>query len=215
MMTIKLSALTLALALTIAAMLIPKSIAQVSLPTPQGKEQVAVFAGGCFWGIEAVFEHVRGVRDVTVGYSGGSAQTATYEMVSSGRTGHAESVRVIYDPAQVSYEQLLKVFFYVAHDPTELNRQGPDTGTQYRSVIFYTSAEQKRLARAYIDQLNQAKAFGGEIVTEVVPLDSFYQAEAYHQDYAVHHPDAPYIVINDAPKVTNLRAQFPDLYAGR
>lgn len=214
-MTIKLSALTLALALTIAAMLIPKSIAQVSLPTPQGKEQVAVFAGGCFWGIEAVFEHVRGVRDVTVGYSGGSAQTATYEMVSSGRTGHAESVRVIYDPAQVSYEQLLKVFFYVAHDPTELNRQGPDTGTQYRSVIFYTSAEQKRLARAYIDQLNQAKAFGGEIVTEVVPLDSFYQAEAYHQDYAVHHPDAPYIVINDAPKVTNLRAQFPDLYAGR
>jgi len=214
-MTIKLGALMLALALTIAAMLIPKSVAQVSLPTPQGKEQVAVFAGGCFWGIEAVFEHVRGVRDVTVGYSGGSAQTATYEMVSSGRTGHAESVRIIYDPAQVSYEQLLKVFFYVAHDPTELNRQGPDTGTQYRSVIFYTSAEQKRLARAYIDQLNQAKAFGGPIVTEVVPLDSFYQAEAYHQDYAVHHPDAPYIVINDAPKVTNLRAQFPDLYAAR
>src|ERR1043165_1183499 len=181
MMTIKLGALMLALALTIAAMLIPKSVAQVSLPTPQGKEQVAVFAGGCFWGIEAVFEHVRGVRDVTVGYSGGSAQTATYEMVSSGRTGHAESVRIIYDPAQVSYEQLLKVFFYVAHDPTELNRQGPDTGTQYRSVIFYTSAEQKRLARAIIDQLNQAKAFNGPIVTEVVPLDSFYQAEAYHQ----------------------------------
>lgn len=214
-MTIKLSALALALALTIAAMLIPKPSAQASLTTPQGKEQVAVFAGGCFWGIEAVFEHVRGVKDVTVGYSGGAAKTANYEMVSSGRTGHAESVRIIYDPSQVTYDQLLKVFFYVAHDPTELNRQGPDMGTQYRSVIFYTSAEQKRLAQAYIEQLNQAKAFNGPIVTEVVPLDSFYQAEAYHQDYAVHHPDAPYIVINDAPKVTNLRAQFPELYAAR
>jgi peptide-methionine (S)-S-oxide reductase len=215
MMTIKLGALALALALTIAAMLIPKSVAQVSLATPQGKEQVAVFAGGCFWGIEAVFEHVRGVRDVTVGYSGGAAQTASYELVSGGRTGHAESVRIIYDPSQVSYEQLLKVFFYVAHDPTELNRQGPDMGTQYRSVIFYTDAEQKRLAQGYIEQLNRAKAFNGPIVTEVVPLDSFYQAEAYHQDYAVHHPDAPYIVVNDAPKVMNLRDRFPDLYAAK
>ncbi len=172
----------------------------------------AVFAGGCFWGIEAVFEHVKGVTEVTVGYSGGSAKTAHYELVSTGTTGHAEAVQVTYDPAQVSYEQLLKVFFSVAHDPTQLNRQGPDTGTQYRSAVFYTSEEQKRTALNYIDQLNLAKIFAQPIVTQVSPLNSFYQAEAYHQNYAAQHPDDPYILINDHPKVEQLHEQLPDLY---
>jgi peptide-methionine (S)-S-oxide reductase len=213
--TITKCALALILGLGMAAVFIPRASVRTSLTTPRGKEQVAVFAGGCFWGIEAVFEHVRGVKDVTVGYSGGEAKTASYELVSSGRTGHAEAVRIIYDPSQVSYDQLLKVFFSVAHDPTELNRQGPDTGTQYRSVIFYTSDEQKRQALFYIDRLNQDKVYNRPIVTQVTALASFYQAEAYHQDYAVHHPDAPYIVTHDLPKVTNLRAQFPDLYVTR
>ncbi|MCA1592158.1 MAG: peptide-methionine (S)-S-oxide reductase MsrA [Acidobacteria bacterium] len=177
--------------------------------------QTAVFAGGCFWGVEAVFEHVKGVSGVTVGYVGGSARTADYETVSAGKTGHAESVRVVYDPSQVSYGQLLKVFFSVAHDPTELNRQGPDTGTQYRSAIFYTNAEQKRIAHAYIDQLNAAKVFERPVVTQLAPLDAFYKAEAYHQDYAVRHPDNAYIVINDLPKVANLREQLPALYVAK
>lgn len=175
-------------------------------------EQTAVFAGGCFWGIQAVFQHVKGVISATSGYSGGESKTAHYEMVSTGETGHAESVKIIYDPSKVSYGQLLKVFFAVAHDPTELNRQGPDSGTQYRSAIFYVSDEQKRIAQAYINQLNQAKVFAGPIVTQVVVLNSFYKAEAYHQDYAIHHPDDPYIVINDLPKVANLRKQLPGLY---
>jgi len=175
-------------------------------------EQTTVVSGGCFWGIQAVFQHVKGVKSATSGYSGGSASTAQYELVSVGNTGHAESVKITFDPAQVSYGQLLKVFFSVAHDPTELNRQGPDEGTQYRSVIFYANDEQKHIAEAYISQLGQAKAFRHAIVTQVVPLNAFYPAEAYHQNYATLHPNNPYIAINDAPKVDHLRQQFPDLY---
>ncbi len=184
-------------------------------PTPQttakGK-QTAVFAGGCFWGLEAVFEHVKGVSGVTSGYSGGAAKTADYKTVSTGETGHAEAVKITFDPSQVSYDQLLKVFFSVAHDPTELNRQGPDTGTQYRSAIFYSNEEQQRLAESYIAELTRAKTFARPIVTQVVALEAFYQAEDYHQDYLVHHPDQPYIVVNDQPKVENLHKQFPELY---
>jgi len=190
---------------------IPDPALDAPLATSKG-EQTAVVAGGCFWGLEAVFKHVKGVIDVTSGYSGGAAETAHYEMVSTGKTGHAESIRINYDPSQISYGQLLKVFFSVAHDPTELNRQGPDRGTQYRSAIFFSNEEQKRIAQAYIDQLNQAKVFGRPIATQVVALQSFYEAEAYHQDYLVHHPDEPYIVVNDLPKVENLRKQFPALY---
>jgi peptide-methionine (S)-S-oxide reductase len=184
-------------------------------PTTTKAERVAVFSGGCFWGVQAVFQHVKGVVDVKAGYAGGSADTAHYEIVSSGRTGHAESVRIKYDPSKISYGQLLKVFFSVAHDPTELNRQGPDHGTQYRSAIFCTSDEQQRIAKAYIEQLNQAKVFGKPIATVISVGDRFYEAEAYHQDYAVHHPDEPYIMINDLPKVANLRKQFPALYVSR
>lgn len=177
-------------------------------------EQVAVFAGGCFWGVEAVFEHVKGVKDVVSGYAGGSALTARYPIVGSGRTGHAESVRVVYDPAQVSYGQLLKVYFSVAHDPTQLNRQSPDVGPQYRSEIFTTSAGQQKIANAYIAQLTAAKAFAKPIVTRVEPLVKFYPAEAYHQDYLRLHPDEPYIVYNDAPKLVHLKRLFPTLYRG-
>lgn len=182
-------------------------------PKPAAKgEQTAVFAGGCFWGLEAVFEHIKGVSDVTSGYAGGTAETADYETVSSGKTGHAESVRIVFDPSQVSYNQLLKVFFAVAHNPTELNRQGPDTGTQYRSAIFYSDDEQKRLTDEYIAELTKANAYPQPIVTQVVPLETFYNAEDYHQNYLVNHPNQPYIVINDQPKVENLSKQFPDLY---
>jgi peptide-methionine (S)-S-oxide reductase len=177
--------------------------------------QTAVFAGGCFWGVEAVFRHVKGVSSAVSGYAGGSANTADYQMVTSGTTGHAESVKVTYDPAQVSYGQLLKVFFSVAHDPTQLNRQGPDYGTQYRSAIFTTSDEQKRVAQAYVAQLDKAKVFGRAIVTEVVALPAFYPAEAYHQNYLALHPTQPYIVFNDLPKLANLKTQFPDLYTGK
>ena len=178
-------------------------------------QQTAVFAGGCFWGVQAVFQHVKGVISATSGYSGGSAKTAQYEIVSTGETGHAESVQVIYDPSQITYGQLLRVFFSVAHDPTDLNRQGPDEGTQYRSVIFYNRDEQKRVAEAYIAQLDAAKVFRQRIVTQVVPLKAFYPAEAYHQNYAALHPDNPYIAFNDAPKVEHLRQQFPNLYVGK
>jgi peptide-methionine (S)-S-oxide reductase len=178
-------------------------------------QQTAVIAGGCFWGIQAVFQHVKGVINATSGYSGGGAKTAEYEVVSTGLTGHAESVKIIYDPSQITYGELLRVFFSVAHDPTELNRQGPDSGTQYRSVIFYNNDEEKRIADAYIAQLDQAKVFKHRIVTQVVPLKAFYPAEAYHQDYATHHPDSPYIMFNDAPKVAHLKQQFPDLYTGK
>jgi peptide-methionine (S)-S-oxide reductase len=193
---------------------IPSAAVDAALATAKG-EQSTVVAGGCFWGIQAVFQHVKGVISATSGYSGGAAKTAEYELVSNGDTGHAESVKITYDPSQITYGQLLRVFFSVAHDPTQLNRQGPDTGTQYRSSIFYASDEQKRIAEAYIAQLDKAKVFPRAIVTQVVPLKAFYPAEAYHQDYAAHHPDAPYIVYNDAPKVANLRQQFPDLYTGK
>jgi len=201
-------------AVTASATAIPDPAVDAPLASAKG-EQVAVLAGGCFWGIEAVFEHVKGVTSVKSGYSGGSASTAQYETVSTGETGHAESVQIIYDPSQVTYGQLLKVFFAVAHDPTQLNRQGPDTGTQYRSAIFYSSQDQKRIAQAYIDQLNHAKVFGRPIVTEVVILKSFYEAETYHQNYLVNHPDEPYIVVNDLPKVENLRKQLPGLYKAK
>jgi peptide-methionine (S)-S-oxide reductase len=175
-------------------------------------DQTAVLAGGCFWGMQSVFDHVKGVKRVWAGYAGGSANTAQYERVSDGDTGHAESVKIVYDPAKISYGQLLKIYFSVATDPTELNRQGPDTGTQYRGVIFYTNDEQKRVASAYIAQLTAAHAFGDPIVTQLTPLQGFYTAEAYHQDYAQRHPDEPYIVFNDAPKVAHLKQQFPALY---
>jgi peptide-methionine (S)-S-oxide reductase len=187
----------------------------VDAPIASSKaEQTAVVAGGCFWGIQAVFQHVKGVIKATSGYSGGAANTAEYELVSTGDTGHAESVKITYDPSQITYGELLRVFFSVAHDPTQLNRQGPDSGTQYRSVIFYNSDEQKRIADAYIAQLDKARVFPSPIVTQVVPLKAFYAAEAYHQNYAAQHPGNPYIVYNDAPKVAHLRQQFPDLYTG-
>ena len=199
---------------TASATTIPDPALDAPLASGKG-EQTAVLAGGCFWGVEAVFEHVKGVSDVRSGYSGGSANKAQYEEVSTGGTGHAESVQITYDPSQVSYGQLLKVFFSVAHDPTELNRQGPDTGTQYRSAIFYANDEQKRIAQAYIEQLNRAKVFSRPIVTQVAALKSFSEAEAYHQDYLVNHPDEPYIVINDMPKIENLRKQLPGLYKAK
>jgi peptide-methionine (S)-S-oxide reductase len=177
-----------------------------------GHHQVAVLAGGCFWGIEAVFEHVKGVHKVTAGYSGGSAATARYGMVGTGSTGHAESVKVEFDPSKVSYATLLQVFFSVALNPTEMNRQGPDSGTQYRSVIFYGDAGQKKIASDYIAQLTKAKAFPRPIVTQVVPLKAFYPAEDYHQHYYDLHPDNPYIVYNDRPKVEHLQQLFPEIY---
>jgi peptide-methionine (S)-S-oxide reductase len=185
---------------------LPNPALDAPLASMSGKE-TAVLAGGCFWGIQAVFQHVKGVKEATSGYSGGSMASPDYEQVSSGDTGHAESVKITFDPSQISYGQLLKVFFSVAHDPTELNRQGPDTGTQYRSVIFYGNEEQQRIAQAYIAQLEQAKLFPAPIVTQVVPLKAFYVAEAYHQNYATLHP-----ATNDAPKVEHLQLQFPDLY---
>ena len=194
-----------------AAGALPNPVIDAPLATTKG-EQTAVIAGGCFWGVQAVFEHVRGVISVSAGYSGGGPDTAHYEMVSEGNTGHAESVRIKYDPSRISYGQLLKVYFAVAHDPTELNRQGPDTGSQYRSAIFYSSAEQKSIADAYIAQLNKAGVFPRPIVTQVVALKAFYEAEAYHQDYAQNHPDEPYIAINDLPKVAELRKQLPELF---
>lgn len=175
-------------------------------------EQTAVFAGGCFWGVDAVFKHVKGVSEVVSGYAGGGAATAHYEQVNDGNTGHAEAVRIRFNPAQISYQQLLQVFFSVAHDPTQLNRQGPDSGSQYRSAIFYTSAEQQKIAQGYIQQLTAARTFSAPIVTQVVPLPQFYQAEAYHQNYLELHPNQPYIVFNDKPKLEQLRKQFPALY---
>ena len=178
-------------------------------------KQTTVVAGGCFWGIQAVFQHVKGVVSATSGYSGGDAKTAEYETVSTGETGHAESVQITYDPSQITFGELLRVFFSVAHDPTELNRQGPDSGTQYRSVIFYGNDEQKQIAEAYIAQLDKAAVFSHRIVTQVVPLQAFYPAEAYHQNYATLHPNQPYIMFNDAPKVEHLKQEFPELYTGK
>ncbi len=175
-------------------------------------EETAVFAGGCFWGVDAVFKHVKGVSEVVSGYAGGNAASAHYEQVSSGDTGHAEAVRIRFNPAQVSYRQLLQVFFRVAHDPTQLNRQGPDVGSQYRSAIFYISAEQHKTAQSYIQQVTAARNHSVPIVTQVVALQQFYLAEEHHQNYLALHPYQPYIVVNDMPKLQQLRNQFPELY---
>jgi len=190
---------------------IPAAKVDAPLATSPGK-QTAVFAGGCFWGTQSVFERVKGVLKTTAGYSGGSASTATYSQVTTETTGHAESVEVVYDPSQITYGELLRIFFSVVHDPTQLNRQGPDVGTSYRSAIFYTNDEQKRVATAYIQQLDAAKAFPAPIVTEVTPLKGFYNAEDYHQDYALHNPDNPYIKVCDLPKIKLLKEEFPQLF---
>lgn len=196
--------------------------APVAVPLPvvddaksAGPPQTVVLAGGCFWGVQAVFQHLKGVQQAVSGYSGGEAKTADYETVSTGRTGHAESVRITFDPAEISYGEILQVFFSVVHDPTQLNRQGPDTGTQYRSAIFYSNDRQREIATAYIAQLEKAKRFSRTIVTRVDPMKGFYPAEAYHQDYLLRNPTNPYIVINDLPKVRNLQQAFPALYRGR
>ena len=192
----------------------------VTLPAPavdlpraaKPAKSTVVFAGGCFWGVQAVFQHVKGVAEATSGYAGGAADTAKYQLVSTGETGHAESVRVTFDPSQVTFGQLLKVFFSVAHDPTELNHQGNDEGTQYRSAVFFTTPDEKRVTEAYVAQLARARVFPDRIVTQVVPLQAFYPAEAYHQNYATLHPDEPYIMFNDAPKVAHLQKLLPELY---
>jgi peptide-methionine (S)-S-oxide reductase len=194
--------------------------AAVTLPAPAadnpkaaGPLQTAVLAGGCFWGVQGVFQHTRGVKQVLSGYAGGERSTADYERVSTGETGHAESVQIVFDPREISYGEILRIFFSVAHDPTELNRQGPDVGTQYRSSIFYIDAGQQRIAQAYISQLEKAHVFSRPIVTRVDPLmKGFYPAEAYHQDYLTLHPYQPYIMINDLPKIANLKRLFPDQY---
>jgi peptide-methionine (S)-S-oxide reductase len=190
---------------------IPPPTTDASLAPKPGKE-TAVFAGGCFWGTQSVFQRVKGVLKTTVGYSGGSAKTATYKQVGTETTGHAESVEVVYDPSRITYGQLLRIYFSVAHDPTQLNRQGPDVGPSYRSVIFYGNEEQKKLATAYIAQLDGLKIFPRPIVTEVTPLKAFYRAEDYHQDYAYNNPDNPYIQVCDRPKIAALKEQFPELF---
>ena len=190
---------------------LPDPAANNPLAAAKGRETIVV-AGGCFWGIQAVFEHVKGVTKATAGYSGGTVKNPGYEEVSSGTTGHAESVEVVYDPSKITFGQLLKVFFSVAHDPTELNRQGPDSGTQYRSAIFFETPDQEQIAKAYVAQLTDAKTFSQPIVTQIVAYRAFYRAEDYHQDYALHNPENPYIMMNDAPKVSNLKKQLPDLY---
>lgn len=190
---------------------IPAAHADVALAAVPGMQK-AVFAGGCFWGTQSVFERVRCVLKTTVGYSGGSAETATYDQVTTETTGHAESVEVVYDPSKITYGQLLRIFFSVAHDPTQLNRQGPDVGTSYRSVIFYENKDQARIAKAYIAQLDAAHVFPSKIVTQVTPLEAFYRAEDYHQDYALHNPDNPYIQVCDRPKIEALKQQFPELF---
>ncbi len=195
----------------------PVIIAPPAIDNPKtpGPAQTAVLAAGCFWGVQGVFEHVRGVKKVWAGYAGGEKSTAQYETVSGGRTGHAESVKIVFDPAAISYGQILQIAFSVVHDPTQLNRQGPDVGTQYRSAIFYVDDEQKRIALAYIAQLDQAHAFARPIVTRVDPLLGFYTAEDYHQDYLIHNPNQPYIAMYDVPKVANFKRTFPELYSGQ
>jgi peptide-methionine (S)-S-oxide reductase len=190
---------------------IPAATADSPLRRATAKE-TAVFAGGCFWGTQSVFQRVKGVIETTAGYAGGAAETATYGQVTTETTGHAESVRVVYDPSVITYGQLLRIFFSVAHDPTQLNRQGPDVGTSYRSAIFYSNEEQHKISQAYIAQLDAAKVFPKPIVTQLVPLKGFYDAESYHQDYALHNPDNPYILVCDRPKVEALKAQFPELF---
>lgn len=190
----------------------------VKLPAPTvdataaAQPATAVFAGGCFWGVQAVFQHTEGVLNAVSGYSGGEKATATYEQIGSGRTGHAEAVQITYDPKKISYGKLLQIYFSVAHDPTTLNRQGPDSGTQYRSAVFYKDAEQKKVTESYIAQLDAAKAFPNKIVTQLAPLAAFYPAEAYHQDYATLHPSQPYIARFDLPKIANLKTVMPEVY---
>jgi peptide-methionine (S)-S-oxide reductase len=191
-------------------MLPPPAVDSTSVAGPN--EETAVIAGGCFWGIQAVYQHTKGVIRAVSGYSGGAKQTAHYEIVGSGRTGHAESVQIVFNPKEISYGQILQIFFSVSHDPTQLNRQGPDVGTQYRSAIFYASPEQKKVADAYIKQLNASKVFKKPIVTQVDRLDAFYPAESYHQDYATLHPANPYIAYNDLPKIENLKKLMPNMY---
>jgi peptide-methionine (S)-S-oxide reductase len=188
----------------------PDPAVDIPASAAQG-QQTAVLAGGCFWGVEAVFEHLKGVTNVVSGFAGGDKSTAHYETVSTGQTGHAESVKITYDPSQITYGQLLKVYFSVAHNPTELNRQGPDTGTQYRSAIFYMNDDEKKVAEAYIQQLENAKVFSKRIVTQVVPLRGFYAAEGYHQHFLDHNPNNPYIVYNDLPKLAQLKKQYPQM----
>ncbi|HEX5235721.1 MAG TPA: peptide-methionine (S)-S-oxide reductase MsrA [Silvibacterium sp.] len=196
-----------------AARTTPIPPAKVDVPlAAKTARQTAVFAGGCFWGTQSVFERVKGVLDTTAGYAGGSASTASYDQVTTETTGHAESVQVVYDPSKITYGELLRIFFSVAHDPTQLNRQGPDVGTSYRSAIFYSNDEQKRIATAYIAQMDAEKVFAKPIVTEVTPLKGFYRAEDYHQDYALNHPDNPYIMVCDRPKIEALKRQFPELF---
>ena len=189
----------------------PAAISDSALAQTPGK-QTAVFAGGCFWGTQSVFERVKGVISTTAGYAGGSASTATYDQVTQENTGHAESVKVVFDPSKITYGQLLRIFFSVAHDPTQLNRQGPDVGSSYRSVIFYSNDEQQKISKEYIAQLDAAKVFPKPIVTQVVPLKGFYDAESYHQDYALHNPDNPYIMVCDRPKIEALKQEFPELF---
>jgi peptide-methionine (S)-S-oxide reductase len=190
---------------------VPAAVQDDPLAQKPGK-QTAVFAGGCFWGTQSVFERVKGVVETTVGYAGGSAETATYDQVTTETTGHAESVKVVYDPSKITYGQLLRIYFSVAHDPTQLNRQGPDVGTSYRSAIFYSSEEQRKISQAYIAQLDAAHVFPKAIVTQVVPLKGFYDAESYHQHYADHNPNNPYILVCDRPKIEALKQQFPELF---
>jgi peptide-methionine (S)-S-oxide reductase len=203
--------LTAAIASSAPQTKLPEPLSDISTTTGTGKQTV-VLSGGCFWGMEAVFEHLKGVSDVVSGYSGGNPATAHYDLVSSGQTGHAESVKITYDPSQISYSQLLKIYFLVAHDPTELNRQGPDSGTQYRSAIFFANEQQKQVAQAYIEQLNKAHTFSKPIVTQLVPLKAFYAAKEYHQNFIDHNPQDPYVVANDLPKLKQLQKQFPDMY---
>ncbi|MGA3045316.1 MAG: peptide-methionine (S)-S-oxide reductase MsrA [Terracidiphilus sp.] len=193
---------------------IPAATDDVALTQAPGK-QTAVFAGGCFWGTQSVFERVKGVVATTVGYAGGSASTATYDQVTTETTGHAESIKVVYDPSKITYGQLLRIFFSVAHDPTQLNRQGPDVGTSYRSAIFYSNEEQRKISAEYIAQLDAAHVFPGRIVTQLVPLKGFYDAESYHQHYADNNPNNPYILVCDRPKIEALKAQFPELFVER
>ncbi|HWZ32918.1 MAG TPA: peptide-methionine (S)-S-oxide reductase MsrA [Bryobacteraceae bacterium] len=201
--------LPFALVLALEAAEFPAPATDIS---PKGQTATAVFAGGCFWGVEGVFDHVKGVKQAVSGYAGGAQSTANYETVETGRTGHAESVQVTYDPSQISFGKLLQVYFSVAHDPTELNRQGPDSGTQYRSAIFYADDEQKRVAEAYIQQLNTAGVFKKKIVTQITALPGFYPAEGYHQHFLEKNPSNPYIVYNDLPKLKQLKKQFPELW---
>jgi peptide-methionine (S)-S-oxide reductase len=210
---LKFISLALPMALALGAAEFPAPASDVPA---NGSTATAVLAGGCFWGVEGVFEHVKGVKDVVSGYAGGVKGTAKYETVETGKTGHAESVKITYDPSQISYGRLLQVYFSVAHDPTELNRQGPDDGTQYRSAIFYTDENQKRVAESYIQQLNEARIFKQKIVTQVVPLtNGFFAAEGYHQHFLDRNPNYPYIVYNDLPKLRHLKQQYPDLWTGK